>query len=122
MLGKTGIAIAGGFPVAWSATEAIVPWMHPGYSPVSAIGKVKISMARFANSMSIGFGLGPTFSGSVEGSPIDAYNNYAPGAWIKTTTLGFTFVITDFIQGALFKFTGKGVPRTKIMGKQLLTG
>lgn len=123
LLGKTGVAVAGAVPVVWGAIEASEPWLNPQYAQLPISSKLRHTVARFVNNLSFGFGVGTVFNGTDGGIAYSANTHLSDGtAWIKTTTVGLTFVVTDFITGALFKFTGKSVPRTKIMGRQLLTG
>src|SRR5205807_7575616 len=100
-VGETGVAVAGAVPVAWSGIEAATPWLNPKFASLSIAGKLKHTVARFTNTLSQGFGLGPVFTAGSEGIDFAAETTIPNGGWIKTTTVCLTCVITDFITGAV---------------------
>lgn len=129
LIGKAGVGIAA-VPVVWSAIEAIGPWTTPAWGPVPLVAKLKGSLAVFVNSMSVGYGLGQPIgdiavtsgTGTTLPAGATAQTQLGSGAWLSTTVVGVSLVVYDAVTGLLYKAVHRSAPRTKIMGRQLLSG
>ena len=132
LIGKGGVVLAGGIPLAFAGIEAIAPWVNPAWGPLALSTKLKGSVAAFANTLTQGFGLGQAISNTAvnQGDQIlmntqanDSASgvNY-PGAWYKTTAAGIGLVVIDGVIGVVTRFGAGGRVRPKIMGRQLISG
>ena len=124
LIGKSGIAIAGGVPIVQAAIDASQPWLNTAYATMGVSEKLTHTVANFANSMSVGFGLGAVYpSSTVVGGILLGTNVFAPaGGWVKTTTVGISLVVIDGIIGVITRIAAGGRVRPKIMGRQLISG
>ena len=132
MIGKGGVVVAGGIPLAFAAVEAIAPWTDPAWGALGLSTKLKGSLGTFTNTLTSGFGLGTAVSPTavLQGealTPAPAVTaaisggNYA-GAWYKTTAAGIGLVVIDGVIGVVTRFGAGGRVRPKIMGRQLISG
>lgn len=129
LIGKTGIVVAGGIPVAFAGIEALTPWTNAAWANAQIATKLKGSAAFFTNTLTQGFGLGAAIpgtavqqgdssflvGGATEGTP------YA-GSWFKTTGAGISLVVIDGVIGVITRFAAGGRVRPKVMGRQLISG
>lgn len=117
-------------PVIWGAVGATGPFLIAAWAPVPITNKLKGSVATFVNTLSAGFGLGNpiTDAAVMEGTgtvlPAGATVQSVIGstAWLSTTTVGVGLVVYDAVVGMLYRVAHKSAPRTRIMGKQLISG
>lgn len=124
LLGKTGVVIAGGVPLGYSAAAAGSHFMTSGLDwdmPTRA----KATLAVFVNELSSGFGMGQAFTKVRGHSSLGGFQDYnlpqpeAPaGLWWTTTMIGGLMVGVDWVMGKLFKRAA----RSKVLGVKMLSG
>lgn len=132
LIGKAGIIIAGGVPVAWGGINALAPWVDSAWAIHPIQTKLRGSLALFTNSLTAGYGLGATFDvgsvfpagGTVAGTAeTNQLAGAAPaGAWFKTLAAGTTLIVVDALTGVIVRFGAGRRAVSKFMGKQLISG
>ena len=130
LIGKTGVIVAGGIPIGFSAAEAIAPWTSVDFATLPINEKLKASLAAFTNTLTMGFGLGtavPKDAVTAATLSVPAYGSvtaasYLGAPWIKTTAAGISLVVIDGVIGTITRFAAGGRARPKIMGRQLISG
>jgi len=132
LIGKAGIAVAGGIPLAFAGIEAIDPWTNAGWGGNTLSTKLKGSAALFVNTLTSGFGVGAAIPAAavMQGDPIaltllqqnQIGGGYYSGSWFKTTAAGISLVVIDGVIGVITRFAAGGRVRPKIMGRQMISG
>ena len=120
LIGKAGVVLAGGIPVALATIDAIDPWTSAAYGTLSIRDKLVASAWAFSNNLTQGFGVGPAFPTNL--GVVVIQNSAASGSYIKTTAGGLSLVVIDGVIGAIMRFAAGGRARPKIMGRQLISG
>jgi len=129
IIGKAGIGLAGGIPLAFAAIEAIAPWTDASWATALLSTKIRGSLGAFTNTLTQGFGAGETITQAAikQADPflLPAAQvtgaNYV-GAWFKTTAAGLSLVVIDGVIGVITRVAAGGRVRPKIMGRQLISG
>lgn len=125
LLGKVGVGIAAGFPIAWSGIDGASGFWHLFQSGEYGFWEsAKMGMASFVDSITCGFTTIKVF-GSVDLRKTDgtisavATNASIPaGGYAYSTLVGTGMTIMDYVLGEyVFKKTSK-----KIAGIQLIRG
>lgn len=122
LIGKAGVGLAGGVPIAVAAIDALQPWMDATYAALTLPDKLRISVYAAANTLTLGYGLGAALPTTVAALPVPSSVGSSPGAFIKTTAAGLTMVVIDGVVGLIYRVTSRGKARGRILGKQLISG